>query len=304
MFDRLLVPLDGSSLAEAALVPSEAIARAFGSTVVLLHIIERRAPTTVHGEPHLSDPEPAAGYLEEIQHQLLARGIVATLHVHDAPEGDVAKSIAAHVDEEGADLVVLCTHGRGGVRRLLFGQIAQQVLQHGAGTILLVRPPAEGGTPAAFAPRRILVALDGAPAAEAALAPASALAHRFGAALHLVMVVATPGTVRGGRSAAATLLPSATRALLEVEQAQAQDYLEGLARPLRGQGLPVDVDVRRGAVTGQLLDDALEHKIGLVVAATHGRAGLQAAWSGSVAARLAAQTTAPVLLLRRVDKET
>src|SRR5439155_19385966 len=115
-------------------------------------------------------------------------------HAHDAPEGDVARSIVAHAQEESADLIALCTHGGGGLRDLLVGSIAQQVLHRGTTPVLLTRPDPAGGAPP-FAPRSVLVPLEGTAAAEVALAPAQDVARHVGAALHLVMVVATLGAV-------------------------------------------------------------------------------------------------------------
>src|SRR5437870_7678712 len=90
---RLLVPLDGSRLAEAVLPVVERLAAAFGAAIVLLHVRERGAPQTVHGERHLTEVGSADSYLSRIVDGLRARGLTATSHVHDVPEGDVAASI-------------------------------------------------------------------------------------------------------------------------------------------------------------------------------------------------------------------
>src|SRR5579859_816485 len=211
MFQRILVPLDGSRLAEAALPVVERLAPLFGSQVVLLHVLERGAPSTVHGERHFTNVADAERYLQGLAATLARRGIAVAHHAHDVPVGDVAESIAEHGPEEGADLIVLCTHGKGGVRDLLFGTIAQQVLQRGTTPVLLVRPGTEDGAPDKFDPRTILVPLDATIDAEAALGPAEELARKLGGQLRLTMVVATAGTIRGSTAAAATMLPAATR---------------------------------------------------------------------------------------------
>src|SRR5579864_3493459 len=121
---RLLVPLDGSRLAESVLPVVERLAAA-GAIPVLLHVLERGAPATVHGERHLCAADEATAYLDDVAARLQAGGGAVELHTHEAPEGDVAGSIVAHAEEERADLIVLCTHGGGGVRDLLVGSIAQ-----------------------------------------------------------------------------------------------------------------------------------------------------------------------------------
>jgi nucleotide-binding universal stress UspA family protein len=115
------------------------------------------------------------------------------------------------------------------------------------------------------------------------------------------MVVATQETIRGERVPAATLLPAATRTALDLEQQDAESYLDALAGRLRTAGLLVTTEVRRGDTASALADEAAEPGVGLVVVATHGRAGLQATWAGSVTAQLLSRTQAPVLLLRTVE---
>lgn len=301
MYSRLLVPLDGSRLAEAVLPVVERMAGAMGATVLLLHVLERGAPGTVHGEHHLQALDEAEVYLRDVAARLRTQGITVETHAHEVPEGDLSRSIAEHVGEEGADLIVMCTHGSGGVRELLFGSIAQHVLKRGTTPVLLVRAGQNGAVPP-FTPGRILIPLDGTAAAEAALGPGGDLAQHLGSSVHLVMVVATPGTVSGERQALYQSLPVATRAALDLEEQEGCDYLERAAARLRGMGVPVTTEVRRGDTSSALADEAAEPGVGLVVVATHGRAGVQAIWAGSVTARLLTRTRAPLLLLRMIER--
>lgn len=300
MYARLLVPLDGSALAEEILPLVERFAAACGATVILLHILERAAPATVHGDRHLTTLEQARTYLQETAAGLAARGRQVEIHAHEAPEGDVARSIADHAGEERADLIVLRAHGRGGVRGLIFGSIAQQVLRRGVTPVLLARSGQECPRPA-FPPRVVLVPLDGTRAAEVALIPARDLASLLGADLHLVMVVPTVGTVRGETAPTAPWMPRATEAVLALEERDAADYLRAMAEEMRCPGLAVSTEIRRGDISAALVEESHEPDVGLVVIATHGKSGLQAIWAGSVTARVLAQTRAPVLLLRTVD---
>ena len=300
MYRRLLLALDGSHLAEVVLPIVERLAPACGAAVLLLHVIERSAPAKVHGERHLRTVEEAEAYLGNLADGLRAQGISVETHAHEVPEGDVARSIAAHAHEERADVIVLCTHGSGGIRDLLSGSIAQQVLKRGTTPVLLVRSTPSGAL-VPFEPRRILVPLDATAAAEVALEPARQLARCLGAILHLVMVVPTPGTLHGGRQAAAVALPTGIRAVLDLEQEEAQRYLQEMAERVRTMGVVVTTEVRRGETTAALADEAAEPGVGLVVVATHGRVGVQAIWVGSVTARLLGRTRAPLLLLRTIE---
>lgn len=296
MIRHLLVPLDGSRLAEAVLPPAAVLARGLAARLTLLHLIERDGPATVHGERHLRDIAEAHRYLEGVAGGLTAMGVQADGHCHETAVADVARGIVEHAAEVGADLIGICTHGQGELRASLTGSIAQQVVHHGTTPVLVVRPAA-GGRPPAFAPRFVLVPLDGGPEGEAALALAAALTGCLGAAMRLVRVVPTQATVRGDLAATARLLPVATTAVLELETEEARRYLAALAERLATQGIAATGEVRRGDVVDELVTAAASAD-GLLVMATHGQVGVGALWSGSIAPRLLGRLACPVVLLR------
>lgn len=293
-FGHFLVPLDGSRLAEAALPVATALAARTGARVTLLHVVERNAPATVHGERHLTGAGEAEAYLHGVASRFADAGVATAIHAHPSPAGDVAASVAAHAAEVAADLIVLCAHGRGGLREWLAGSIAQRVIRQSAAPVLLVRPTADGRA-APFAPQRVVVALDGAAEGEAALPAAAALARACGAALDLLAVVATLGTVGGDRAATARLMPVATSAALDLEGDQARDYLERLRGALAGSGLAVRAAVERGDPVQLLAAHATQAAV--VALATHGRTGFDALWSGSVGAKVVARVGSPLLLV-------
>jgi nucleotide-binding universal stress UspA family protein len=276
----------------------ERLARASSATVILLHVIERRAPEEVHGDQHLKLAGEAERYLSGIASRMEAAGVPVQWHAHDAPEGDVARSIVQHQVEQGADLTAMCTHGGEGLRGLLFGRIAQQVLKRGSTPVLLVRPAA-GADVLAFEPRTVLVPLDGTPQAEEAVAVAGELARGLGAAMHLLRVVPTVDKVRGDQQSVAILLPGATRRVLEIEEGTAGSYLEELAAPLRKSGLIVTTEVLRGDVLAEVVSCASRGDVDVVVLSTHVHTGIEAAWTGSVAGALLEHTRTPLLLIRR-----
>jgi nucleotide-binding universal stress UspA family protein len=293
MFTHLLVPLDGSNLAEAAVPVAAGLARALRARVTLLHMIERRPPAEIHGERHLSEPEEARTYLREVARRDFSTVAVET-HVHSVQVSDVAQAIVAHLEELQPDLIVMCAHGRGGLRDLVAGSIAQQVIGAGDCPILLLQPN-EAPQPVSF--RRFLVALDGDPAHEQGLAVAGELAHTLGAALHLVMVVPTPGTLPGEQAAAGLLLPSTTRAMLDLAEGGARDYLETRAQAWRVHGLTVTSEVCRGDPPVEVARAAEAAGTDLIVLGTHGKAGTRAFWTGSIGAKIVALTHLPLLLV-------
>jgi nucleotide-binding universal stress UspA family protein len=293
MYRHLLVPLDGSPLAEGALPAAARIAEVAEARITLLHIVEPSPPKRVHGEPHLTDPGEADAYLAKIQDRLEARGLWVDRHVH-TPGTETAHGIVEHARELGADLVVLCAHGGRGVRGLVHGRLGQQVVAEGEVPVLVVPSGRD-----VWECRRILVALDEDDPGPAALAPGVRLAESLGATLVLVRVVATPGTLADERRWPARLLPGGARELLAAEARGAAERLEGLRAEIEARGLRVEAVVARGDAVSGIVAAAEHYDADLVVLATRGLAGLSAVWSGSVAARLVERIDRSILLVRR-----
>ncbi len=296
MFEHLLVPLDGSRLAEAALPAAIHLARLLGASLTLVHVIERDAPAEIHGEHHLTDPDEARAYLDEAARRAVPSDVRLEKHVHTSEVRNVARSIAEHVGELGPDLIVMCTHGRGGLRGFMFGRIAQQVVDLGTTPVLLVSPGADGST-APFSCSRMLVPLDGNPAHEGGLTIAARLAALCKAKLHLITVVHELRTLRGEEAATATMLPGTTRALLDVAEEDANEYLRRHVSALAVAGLTATADVRRGDPVAAILEAAERTKADLVVLATHGKRGMDAFWSGSKTPDVTNRSVVPLLLV-------
>lgn len=302
---RILVPLDGSRLAEWSLPPALSFARHLGAHLALLHVTERGAPTSVHGERHLTGIGESERYLAGIAARCAAAGVEAEMHVHPNPEGNVPQSIVAHAADLEADLVVLATHGAGGARRALFGSVAQQVLRRGNRPVLLIRPPESLAVPPIepdrWTLRRLLVPLDGEPGAEAALPFAAALGRAYKAEIGLVRVVPTLSTITGERAGAAKLVPSAAAVTLDYEEGEAQRYLRTVAELVRAVGIGISWTVSRGDAAQGVVDEAARSGADLLIIASHGRTGLDAVLTGSVASKVVGRYAGPVLLVRARD---
>ena len=294
MFKRLLVPLDGSKMAESAIPWSLLIAEKAGSKVLLTHILEKSPPSTIHGEPHIKDLKSAEHYLEELRKRFPPY-IEVDIHVHAVPAGNVAASIADHVNEMGADLIILTSHGRQGIRGLILGSIGQQVLRATYAPVLLLK--ADGVKRDVPKVNCILLPLDGTKQSEKAIPIASNMAEMLEARLLLLLVVPTIGTVRGDQAATARILPLATSAVLELEKDEATQYLEDVRA-----GLPEKIDanfkVLRGDPVEVVTQEAMRPDVGLVVMASHGHPGLSAIWSASVGSNVQYRIDKPMLLVR------
>lgn len=302
MFKRLLVPLDGSHLAESVLPATRYLAEHFQAAIILFHVIEQGAPATIHGQRHLLRVDEAQAYLDEIAARLARPGISIEKHVHSTEETDVARSIISHGDELHADLVILCAHGHGGLRDILVGTIAQQVIQRGTLPVFFVRPKGTDDEPP-FECRKVLVPLDSTALHEPAVPLAAEMARVCGAAIHVMTVVPTTSTLPAEYVGTGLLLPTAMTAVLDLAQRGAQEYLRGIVRGLLAQGLPVTATVVRGDPPSMILSTAQSEGASVIVMATHGRGNFEAFWEGSVTPKVMSRSSVPVLLVRVVRAE-
>ena len=295
-FTHLLVPLDGSQLAESALPPAAFFAEMYRAKVTLMHVIEKKPPQEVHGERHLSDPQAAEEYLESVASRAFPEDISVSIHVHMGGDRGVAQTITEHITEMGIDLVVMCTHGRGGVRKFLFGSIAQQVIGLGSKPVLLIQPR-KSVKGKEFSCHRLLAPLDGDPVHEQALDLAAELSRKCQASIYLETVVPTSRTLPGEKAATAILLPGSTSAMLDLNEQYAEQYLQALEKKMSRQGITVSSDVGRGDPAEVIVETARRIGADLVVMATHGRSGTKAFWAGSVAPKISNRSHLPLLLI-------
>jgi nucleotide-binding universal stress UspA family protein len=293
----ILVPLDGSRLAESVLPAAEAFASRLHASFVLVHVIEKNVPATVHGERHLAAAPEATEYLEAIAARLRRAGGQATCHVHEEEQQNVARSIVEHADEIEASLILMCSHGSGGLRDLLFGSIAQQTLNRGRRSVLLIQPQPDG-VAEPFAPDHILVPLDGTAAHEPALPMAVRLARAFDAELRLLVVVPTLATLTADRAAAGRSLPATMRAVLDLAEEDGHKYLDEVSARCRATGARVRAELVRGDPVPEIVTATERTHAELVVLASHGRRGLDALFRGSVAPRVTGRTVRPLLFVR------
>lgn len=296
--ERMLVPLDGSGLAESVLPAAFGLAHSLGAGLVLLHLLERRPPSTVHGERHLRAAEEAQEYLETIAARGREAGLEMEVHVHETGVSGVAIGIAEHAREMGTDLIALCTHGSGGLHGLLLGSIAQQTLRLGSASVLLVRPTDHGGA-VAFGCSDVALAVDPKERhGTVALEHAAEVARACNGTVHLISVVPTADSLPPQRRATSTLLPSAMRAVLDLEDRDAARILDLGAENLRAAGVTSTTRVLRGEPVEQVVRALREHPVDLLILATHARAGIGGWLEGSFAARITGQIHIPTLLIR------
>lgn len=296
MFKHILVPLDGSNLAGAAIPVAASLAQKLDAPVTLLHIIEKDAPQEIHKHRHITQADEAAAYLEEVAKRDFPAEVKVDWHVHTAAVKDVAVSIVEHaMTEFQPDLIVMCTHGRSGVRELLYGSIAQQVVAQGMTPLWLIKPQVDAS--AFFELDKILVPLDSGPVHDASLPVTQELARAYKSDIHLLTVIPTFSTVAGEAAAASSLLPATTSALLDIKVDNASEDLQAHLDELKQAGFPVTAEVARGDPATEIVNLSERFNADLIVLTTHRKAGAAAFWARSVAPNVARRTRIPILLI-------
>ena len=335
MFQRILVPLDGSARAERALPVAARIARACGASIILLRV----ATTPLSDRGHKIGPFPltqavveadidaAASYLTALtaSDDLNLEGIGVKTRV---VPGHAASTILDVSREEQVDLIVMCSHGETGFKRWLVGSVAQKVAQHCPVPVFILRE--DSPLPLSSYPDRLhplrplmgIVALDGSASAEAVLAPAASLVAALAAPARGTLLLTRLVTQPEPHAEHAHQEKSAPR-MMEQELEEASMYLGGVAQRLRtGPLAALDLTIvwtvamstdRAGSLIrlaehGE--DDEGMHPFGscdLIAIAACGREGVQHFAIGSVAWRLLGATKLPLLITHSacigVDKQ-
>jgi nucleotide-binding universal stress UspA family protein len=314
MYRRIAVALDAGPEGRAALRWAVTIARRANCPLDLLRV----AVPAVHGSDLFaaavvddSDTErmerEAEQGLRDIADEVASAGVRATPVVL---RGSVPSALADHLRASEADLVVMTTHDRSRLERVLLGSVSGAVMRQAHIPALLLR--ARGGGAGAYTvseaepeAQRILVPLDGSPFGEQILAPATTLARIMNASLTLLSVIepilATAALAAGLDGGMAAPLPSQSVNPEQDEERVALESaaLERMAARIRLLDLPVDTRVVIDARPAHaIVEYASRHRIDLIAMTTHGRGGLKRLVAGSVSESVLRAADAHMLLYR------
>ncbi len=305
MFKAILVPLDGSPMAEQALPVAVRLARATDSALHLVHVHVPASPDpiSIEGLPVIDDQmrsmaaEHERVYLERVAAPLAEGEFIP---ITSRLSGPVALKLASYARDISAGLIVMTTHGRGGFAQLWLGSVAES-LARVSGTPLLLLRPDEHGVVANRLFKRVLVPLDGSPFAEEILPHARALANVDGGELHLLRIVDTLPVPES--------MPFHERFRLDArsvadEHDAAQSYLQALAARLAPAAVHAHVAEAEQPARA-ILDEAAHSGIDLVAVTTHGKSAVTRVALSSVTDKVLRAVKGPLLILRpghqRVD---
>jgi len=305
--NNILLPTDFSDCADSALTQAIDLAERFGATLHILHVVNELDPDW-YGLTNAQ--ERATALREEIQDQALKR-----LHelAPDEPHRDVetvvslqlsfdvAGTINEYVDEREVDLIVMGTHGRQGLERLMLGNVADKLIRHAPCPVLTVNEKApwisnrEGTTVT-----DILAPIDFSDHSQEALRAAKTFAHAHDATLHLLFVAES----RVVPTFSDTGIPGVNVVEMDPEIVKnAKAALRQLKDTVGGPEVKAKMHVREGRVANDVVDFAEEHGVGMIVMATRGLTGVNRFLLGSNTERIVRVSPCPVLTIQTEHDE-
>lgn len=280
MWDRILVPVDGSDSATAALEHALDVAARDGATVHLLYVADTNQPSlsTVGTEVVDALEEEGAGIVSSARERAAERGVSV---VDEVVQGDPREVIVEAANADPTDLVVMGTTGRHGLSEYLLGSVTEHVVTASETPVVTVRPADDV---ARYPYRNVLVPTDGSDHARAAVELGAEIASRHDARLHLLFVV--DEAVESLDTDSADLLGEEMgRELLDAATAVAADH--GVE--------DVETAIEVGPVPREIVAYTESAGIDLVAMGTHGRTGLDKLLLGSFAERVLRTAPVPVL---------
>lgn len=290
MYDRILVPTDGSDVARAAAETAVELARRFDAELHAVHVRERgRHPSgAASGDPDQRSDRGGEA-VRGIESLAAEAGVEAAgTVVEGGVPTPVHRTLLDYADEHDVDCVVMGTHGYTGWDRFVLGSVAERTLRESPVPVVTVHGDA------ALAPgadvERILVPTDGSDCSEVAVDHAAQFAAGTGATLHAINAVDLRVAAAGNAAVVLDRLEESGRRLLE-ETASA-------ARAAAPAGsLDVETELVRGSPQRSIVDYADERDVDCIVMGTHGRTGIGRYLLGSVAERVVRLAEVPVITL-------
>ncbi|WP_435093212.1 universal stress protein [Halorubrum sp. N11] len=290
MYDEILVPTDGSAAAGTATDTALDLARRFDASIHAITVVElSESPADVESEVAEEITQNGEKTLATLRDRAADVGVSATTQVIETDD-PVHQRITDYAREHDVDLIVMGTHGRTGLNRLVLGSITERTLRTSPVPVLTVHEDVTLNSDF----ETVLVPTDGSDPASVAADHGVTIAAATDAAMHVVHVVDL--TDVSGEFGGAEVL-----AALEDAGQQAVDDVIGRAEDA---GLrSVEASVLSGRPARAILDYAEERDVDLIVMGTHGRTGLERYFLGSVTEKIVRVADVPVLTVSPPEEQ-
>ena len=296
MSHTIIVPLDGSKESEQSIPFAQLLAARTGSTMLLLSVVEisTEFDAWVEAAP-FSLEDDLDRWIEDRREYLNSLAVSmdedATVEIR---AGRPAHEIVGVVESVESPIVVIASHGRGGVQQFVLGSVALQVVHDVHTPVVVIRIQDDAGkAPASI--ERVLLPADASDFSDSAIHEALDILGDPKPTLQLLHVLEEPRW--SGRSVDASLVAQ----YLEASRESSRDHLNQVAATLRSRGYEVDLELRDGRVSYEILAIAADQGVDLIAMATHGRGGVGRLLLGSVAQRVLHQASVPLMLIHPED---
>jgi nucleotide-binding universal stress UspA family protein len=288
MIGTVVVPLDGSELSERAITYGSAIAERTGAPLLLVHICRAGAD-----EPEMVE---SRNYLRQVAARLPGRV------QFESDRGRAGESIISLAHEVSEPIIVMSTHGRGGIRRWMTGSVADEVVRGAGVPVVLVRGDQELPEGSSLTIRSILLPVDGSTYGESAISYAIEIAKTFGSTIHLLRVVDTPSAYAMlSRHMEAAATGDVLDEIISSMRQEASEYVDRIASEIREHDVEVKTVILEGYPGEQVIEHERRGYFQLVVMATAGRSGVSRIVFGSVAERVLKLGRSPVMMVRPLE---
>ena len=297
MYTKILVPLDGSAVAEQVLPYVRTLAGGLKIPVELMGVVD-----VAQLDSHIAAEK--GRYLDTLIEDSVRcsreylEGVAQTFpgaNVSFAVEkGGAAEVIIAKAGADNETLITMATHGRSGINRWLLGSVAEKILRGSANPLLLVRAKAEAKAAGGATLKSIVVPLDGSELAESVLPAVVEIATKLNIEIVLFRAFNVPYSVFGGVREHIAIVDE----LLGGIKAEARDYLEKKTEELKKQGAKVSYVLEQGTSADQIISLGRKTPDNLIAMCTHGWSGVKGWVLGSITETVVRHSGDPVLVIR------
>jgi nucleotide-binding universal stress UspA family protein len=297
MYTRLLIPLDGSKTAEAALPYGRTLARTLKIPVELLSIVDITVLATQvfrgsgYFEPIIAETvRSSEEYLNRIAKTFPADNVSCTVETGKAEDVIIEKA------GSDATLTAMATHGRSGIDRLIMGSVAEKVLRSAINPLILIRASEEADSEGLAVLKSVIVPLDGSELAETVLSPVVQLANALKLEVILLRAYQIPMNTYAGMEDSYPIDYEKISVALKEE---AQSYLERKVAELKRNGIEkLSFVISEGSGAGEIVALGRRTPDNLIAMCTHGRSGIKRWVLGSVTEKVVRLSEDPVLIIR------
>lgn len=304
----ILVPVDGSVLAQQAIPYARALLRP-DDQVLLLRVVPlaESIAAAMTGTVIASEDEVSAMWKQAADGELAEAaghaGIAADRIATEVAVGDPAEQIVAAAQAKPAEMIVMASHGRGAIGRAIFGSVADRVAHTATVPVMLVRPSKDHTDRPDFHVARVVVPLDGSALAEEALPVAKRISTQLAVPIHLVRAIDPVSALPMAPSVTpiAPVSPEIATQIMNEIEAEAKGTLATVERKLAGDGFTATAELLEGSPFFAIADALKPGDV--LVMTSHGRTGVRRWLMGSVAEKLVREAPAPVVIVPAVDRE-